>query len=156
MAIEDIGLADPTALRIAMAARDAYHMLGSPEGELALAEACIYLAVTPKSNRVYEAYGRASKVARETPAEPVPMHIRNAPTGLMKELGYGAGYEYDHDWEGAVAPQEYLPDALRGRRFYEPGDAGAEKRIADRLEAIRSAREDAARKRSLTTSDGEG
>ena len=83
MAIEDIGLADPTALRIAMAARDAYHMLGSPEGELALAEACIYLAVTPKSNRVYEAYGRASKVARETPAEPVPMHNRNAPTGLM-------------------------------------------------------------------------
>jgi putative ATPase len=157
MAIEDVGLADPTALRVAMAARDAYHMLGSPEGELALAEACIYLAVTPKSNRVYEAYGRASQAARDTPAEPVPMHIRNAPTGLMKELGYGAGYRYDHDWEGSVAPQEYLPVSLRGRRFYRPGDAGAEKRIADRIEAIRSARQTAADgERTQTADEGGG
>ena len=156
MAIEDIGLADPTALRIAMAARDAYHMLGSPEGELALAEACIYLAVTAKSNRVYEAYGRASQAARETPAEPVPMHLRNAPTKMMKELGYGAGYKYDHDWEGTVAPQEYLPESLRGRRFYRPGDAGAEKRIADRLEAIQSARRDTAIDRAATSAEGEG
>jgi putative ATPase len=140
MAIEDIGLADPSALRVALAARDAYHMLGSPEGELALAEACIYLAVTPKSNRVYEAFIRATKAAKETPAAPVPLHIRNAPTALMKELGYGTGYKYDHDWTDSIAPQSYLPDVLDGQRFYFPGDAGTEARIAGRLRAIREAR----------------
>ena len=140
MAVEDVGLADVSALRLAIAARDAYHMLGSPEGELALAEACIYLAVTPKSNRVYEAFGKARQAAAETPAEPVPLHIRNAPTGLMKELGYGAGYRYDHDWEDSVAPQTYLPDTLRGARFYRPGEAGTEARIADRLREIAAAR----------------
>ena len=140
MAIEDVGLADVSALRLAIAARDAYHFLGSPEGELALAEACIYLAVTPKSNRAYEAFGRARQAAAETPAAPVPLHIRNAPTGLMKELGYGAGYEYDHDWDESVAPQAYLPDALSGKRFYRPGDAGTEARIAERLRAIAAAR----------------
>lgn len=143
MAVEDIGLADPGALRIALAARDAYHFLGSPEGELALAEACLYLAVAPKSNRVYRAFGSASRAARDTPAEPVPLHIRNAPTGLMKDLGYGAGYRYDHDWDGAVAPQEYLPDSLVGATFYQPGDQGVESRIAARMQEIREARKQA-------------
>jgi len=140
MAVEDIGLADPGALRVALAARDAYHFLGSPEGELALAEACLYLAVAPKSNRVYRAFGAASRAARDTPAEPVPLHIRNAPTGLMKDLGYGAGYRYDHDWAAAVAPQRYLPDSLVGATFYEPGDQGVESRIASRMQEIDEAR----------------
>ncbi len=140
MAVEDVGLADPGALRIALAARDAYHFLGSPEGELALAEACIYLALAPKSNRVYRALGAASRAAADTPAEPVPLHIRNAPTRLMKELGYGAGYRYDHDWEESIAPQRYLPEALLDSIFYSPGDAGLEARIADRMRAIAEAR----------------
>jgi putative ATPase len=140
MAVEDVGLADPGALRIALAARDAYHFLGSPEGELALAEACLYLAVAPKSNRVYRAFTAASRAARDTPAEPVPLHIRNAPTGLMKDLGYGAGYRYDHDWAAAVAPQRYLPDSLTGATFYEPGDQGVESRIAIRMQEIDEAR----------------
>jgi putative ATPase len=143
MAVEDIGLADPGALRLAIAARDAYHFLGSPEGELALAEACLYLAVAPKSNRVYRAFGAASRAARDTPAEPVPLHIRNAPTGLMKDLGYGAGYRYDHDWADAVAPQRYLPESLDGATFYEPGSQGVESRIAVRMQEIREAREQA-------------
>ena len=133
-ASEDIGLADPKALQIAIAARDAYHFLGSPEGELALAEAAVYLATAPKSNRVYVAWGAALKAARDTPAAQVPKHIRNAPTGLMKELGYGAGYQYAHNSPDAYQPQEYLPDELRGTVFYEPGDFGFEKEIAKRLE----------------------
>jgi putative ATPase len=148
MAVEDIGLADPGALRLAMAARDAYHFLGSPEGELALAEACLYLAVAPKSNRVYRAFGAASGAARDTPAEPVPLHIRNAPTGLMKDLGYGSGYRYDHDWADAVAPQRYLPDSLNGATFYEPGAQGVESRIAARMQEIREARAQADEGRS--------
>ncbi len=134
MAVEDIGMADPRALSVAVAAKDAYHFLGSPEGELALAEAAVYLATAPKSNRVYEAFGQAGRLARETPAEPVPLHIRNAPTRLMKELGYGAGYRYDHHEPDAVAPQEYLPDSLRGRRLYRPSDRGFEAEIGRRLE----------------------
>ena len=133
-ASEDIGLADPKALQIAIAARDAYHFLGSPEGELALAEAAVYLATAPKSNRVYVAWGAALKAARDTPAAQVPKHIRNAPTGLMKELGYGAGYQYAHNSPDAYQPQEYLPDELRDTVFYEPGDFGFEKEIAKRLE----------------------
>lgn len=134
-AAEDIGLADPEALRITIAARDAYHFLGSPEGELAIAEACVYLATAPKSNKVYEAWGAASTAARETPAAPVPLHIRNAPTKLMKELGYGKGYEYAHAVPEAYVPQEYLPDEVRGREpFYRPGPFGFEKEIAKRLE----------------------
>jgi putative ATPase len=135
MAVEDIGLADPRALPLAIAAKDAYHFLGSPEGELALAEAAVYLATAPKSNRVYEAFARAAQLARETPAEPVPLHIRNAPTPLMKDLGYGAGYRYDHDEPGAIAPQEYMPDSLVGRRLYQPSGRGFEGEIARRLEA---------------------
>ena len=133
MASEDIGLADPAALSTVMAARDAYHFLGSPEGELALAEAAVYLATAPKSNRIYAAWKAAAARARETPAAPVPLHIRNAPTSLMKDLGYGKGYRYDPDQEDGVADQEYLPDELRGERFYHPGGFGFEKTIAERL-----------------------
>jgi putative ATPase len=133
MAVEDIGLADPQALGLTVAARDAYHFLGSPEGDLALAEAAVYLATAPKSNRLYAAMGRVRAAARDTPAEPVPLHIRNAPTDLMKELGYGAGYRYAFESEDHYTPQEYLPDRLRGHRFYEPSEFGFEKRIAERL-----------------------
>jgi len=134
MAAEDIGLADPRALSLALAAKDAYHFLGSPEGELALAEATIYLATAPKSNRVYEAFGRASDAAKEYPAEGVPLHIRNSPTKLTKELGYGDGYKYAHAFEHAYAPQEYLPEALRGASWYEPTESGYEKTVRERME----------------------
>jgi len=134
IASEDVGLADPRALSVALAAKDAYHFLGSPEGELALAEATIYLATAPKSNRAYGAFGRAQQAAEAHPAEPVPLHIRNAPTGLMKDLGYGAGYKYAHDSEQAYIPQEYLPEALRGSTWYEPTDFGYEKTIKERME----------------------
>jgi putative ATPase len=133
MAIEDIGLADPRGLSIALAAKDAYHFLGSPEGDLAIAEAIVYLATAPKSNHVYSAWGSAQQAARDHPAEPVPLHIRNAPTRLMKELGYGEGYRYDHAEGGHSAGQEYLPDALRGSVWYEPTGVGFEKTIAERL-----------------------
>jgi putative ATPase len=132
-AAEDVGLADPQALQLAIAARDTYHFLGSPEGDLALAEAAVYLATAPKSNRVYEAWGAALAMARESPAEPVPLHIRNAPTGLMKELGYGKGYQYAHAVPEAYIPQEYLPERLRGTVLYEPGPFGFEKEIGKRL-----------------------
>ncbi len=134
MAIEDVGLSDPVALQVAMAARDAYHFLGSPEGDLALAEATLYLATSPKSNRTYVAWTEAMKTARETPGAPVPMHIRNAPTGLMKELGYGDGYRYDHDEPHGVAAQSYLPRSLEGRSFYRPGVYGFEVTIQKRLD----------------------
>ncbi len=133
MAIEDIGLADPRGLSIALAAKDAYDFLGSPEGDLAIAEAIVYLATAPKSNGVYAAWGAAQSAAREHPAAPVPLHIRNAPTKLMKNIGYGEGYRYDHAEGGHSAGQEYLPDALRGTRWYEPGNTGYEKTIAERL-----------------------
>jgi putative ATPase len=133
MAIEDIGLADPRGLSIALAAKDAYHFLGSPEGDLAIAEAIVYLATAPKSNHVYSAWGSALQAARDHPAEPVPLHIRNAPTQLMKHLGYGEGYRYDHAEGGHSAGQEYLPDALRGSVWYEPTGVGFEKTIAERL-----------------------
>jgi putative ATPase len=134
MAAEDIGLADPNALLVAVAARDAFHMLGAPEGYLPLAEMTIYLATAPKSNSAKVALDAALAAARDTPAEPVPLHIRNAPTGLMKELGYGAGYRYAHDAASHYLPQEYLPEALRGTSFYAPGGFGYEKKIAERLE----------------------
>jgi putative ATPase len=133
-ASEDIGLADPRALTVALAAKDTLHFLGQPEGELALAEAVVYVATAPKSNRVYEAWGRALAAAREHPAEGVPLHIRNAPTKLMKELGYGEGYEYAHAVPEAYTPQEYLPPALRGTKFYEPTQFGFEKDVAKRIE----------------------
>ncbi|HTO72643.1 MAG TPA: hypothetical protein VMJ30_02440, partial [Gemmatimonadales bacterium] len=127
-------LADPEALKLAVSARDAYHMLGPPEGYLPLTEMTVYLATAPKSNSVVRALGAALAAARETPAEPVPMHIRNAPTGLMKELGYGAGYKYAHDSPDGYLPQEYLPAVLKDRSFYEPGERGFEKRIRERLD----------------------
>ncbi len=133
MAAEDVGLADPEALKLAVAARDAYHMLGAPEGYLPLAQMIVYLATAPKSNSAKVALGAAFQAAQETPAEGVPMHIRNAPTNLMKELGYHAGYQYAHDVSEAYIPQEYLPEKLRGRTFYQPGPFGFEKEIAKRL-----------------------
>jgi putative ATPase len=134
IASEDVGLADPRALSIALAAKEAYHFLGSPEGELALAEAVVYLATAPKSNRVYAAFDRATEAAQEHPAEAVPLHIRNAPTRLMEELGYGAGYKYAHAYDKAYVPQEYLPEALRGAKWYEPTEFGFEKDIGKRME----------------------
>jgi putative ATPase len=134
MAAEDIGLADPNALVMAVAARDAFHMLGPPEGYLPLAEMTIYLATAPKSNSAKMALGAALDAARTTPAAPVPLHIRNAPTPLMKELGYNQGYQYAHNSPDAYLPQEYLPDQLRGMEFYRPGGFGYEKKIAERLE----------------------
>ncbi|HEX3927604.1 MAG TPA: replication-associated recombination protein A [Gemmatimonadales bacterium] len=133
MASEDIGLADPQALAVTIAARDSWHFLGSPEGELALAQAAVYLATAPKSNRVYAAWSAAQAAADASPAAQVPLHIRNAPTGLMKDLGYGAGYQYAHNAPTAYIPQEYLPEELRDARFYEPGPFGYEQRIAERL-----------------------
>jgi putative ATPase len=133
MAAEDIGLADPEALKLAVAARDAYHMLGPPEGYLPLAQMIVYLATAPKSNSAKMALGAAIEAAQKFPAEGVPMHIRNAPTKLMKELGYHEGYQYAHDVPEAYIPQEYLPERLQGSRFYEPGPFGFEKEIAKRL-----------------------
>lgn len=143
MAAEDIGLADPQALQVAMAARDTFHFLGAPEGELALAEATVYLAVSPKSNRVYGAWKEARQAARETPNAQVPLHIRNAPTGLMKDLGYGKGYQYDPDLPGGVSPQRLLPDELGSRRFYEPGGFGFERTVAERLAWFQRKRDEA-------------
>jgi putative ATPase len=134
MAAEDIGLADPNALVMAVAARDAFHMLGPPEGYLPLAEMTIYLATAPKSNSVVRALGGSLAAAQETPAAPVPMHIRNAPTPLMKGLGYGRGYQYAHNSPDHFLPQEYLPDELRGTAFYTPGGFGYEKKVAERME----------------------
>lgn len=133
MAAEDIGLADPQALTIAVAARNAVHMLGVPEGLLPLAEMTVYLATAPKSNSIVAALGAALDAARRTPAAPVPIHLRNAPTALMKDLGYGKAYRYAHDDPSHFIAQEYLPEELRGTTFYEPGSLGHEKRIAERM-----------------------
>jgi putative ATPase len=133
MAVEDIGLADPQALPQTIAAQQAVHFLGQPEGDLALAQAVVYLCQAPKSNAVYSAYGAALKDVAETRNEPVPLHLRNAPTGLMKGLGYGKGYKYAHDYEGAQVDQEHFPPNLLGRRYYEPTGRGFEATIRDRL-----------------------
>lgn len=137
MAAEDIGLADPNALRLAVAAHQAYEFLGPPEGYLPLAEMTVYLATAPKSNSTVRALHAALEAARETPAAPVPLHLRNAPTGLMKELGVGAGYRYAHDYEGHVTAQQHLPDELVGRQLFQPGTLGYEKTLAERLEWFR-------------------
>jgi len=134
IAAEDVGLADPRALSVALAAKEAYHFLGSPEGELALAQAVVYLATAAKSNRVYVAFERAMEAARQHPAAAVPLHIRNAPTQVMEDLGYGAGYQYAHAFRDAYVPQEYLPEPLRGATWYEPGEFGYEKDIRKRME----------------------
>jgi len=133
IAAEDVGLADPRAMAVALGAKDAYHFLGSPEGELAVAEAVVYLATAPKSNRVYTAFAQAMDAAAAHPAAAVPLHIRNAPTKLMEELGYGAGYKYAHAFEHAYVPQEYLPEVLRGASWYQPTDSGFEKTIGERM-----------------------
>ena len=138
MATEDIGLADPRALEVTLAAADAYERLGSPEGELALAQAIVYLACAPKSNAVYRAFGAARAFVEQDGSRPVPMHLRNAPTRLMKELGYGEGYRYAHDEPGAIAAGEtYLPEGVAAQRWYHPSDRGAEARIAQRLDELR-------------------
>ena len=136
MAVEDIGLADPNALSLCMAARDAVDFIGMPEGNLALAQAVVYLAVAPKSNALYTAYGTVQQDVEATAAEPVPLHLRNAPTGLMKGLGYGHGYQYAHDVDGKVANMQCLPDGLRDRTYYRPSGEGVEKRIRERMAEI--------------------
>src|SRR5579872_2499100 len=140
MAVEDIGLADPNALAVCMAARDAIDFLGMPEGNLALAQAVVYLALAPKSNALYTAYSDVQQDVERTAAEPVPLHLRNAPTGLMKNLGYGQGYQYAHDLENKVADMQCLPDNLKDRRYYHPTNEGLEKRVRQRMEEIRSQR----------------
>jgi putative ATPase len=137
MAVEDIGLAAPEALNLCLSAKDAMHFLGHPEGELALAQAVVYLALAPKSNAVYTAYGAVQADIEATAAEPVPLHLRNAPTKLMKELDYGKDYLYAHDVEGRVADMECLPPGLAGRRYYLPTNEGREKLLAQRMEEIR-------------------
>ena len=134
MAVDDIGLADPQALVIANAAKDAYDFLGSPEGELAIAEAVIYVATAPKSNATYTAFGEAKRVAKEAGSLLPPKHILNAPTKLMKTEGYGAGYEYDHDSEEAFSGQDYFPEALGRQKFYDPPERGFEREIRKRLD----------------------
>jgi putative ATPase len=141
MAVEDIGLAAPEALNLCLSARDAMHFLGSPEGDLALAQAVVYLALAPKSNAVYTAYGEVLADIESRPAEPVPLHLRNAPTKLMKELDYGKGYQYAHDVEGKVAAMECLPEGLKGKRYYVPTGEGRERLLGQRMEEIRRLRE---------------
>ncbi|PYX67519.1 MAG: AAA family ATPase [Acidobacteria bacterium] len=140
MAVEDIGLADPNALSLCMAARDAVDFIGMPEGNLALAQAVVYLSVAPKSNALYTAYSDVQGDVERTAAEPVPLHLRNAPTRLMKGLGYGKGYQYAHDLESKVADMQCLPDNLRGRVYYQPTNEGIEKRIRERMEEIKRQR----------------
>jgi putative ATPase len=140
MAVEDIGLADPGALSFCMAARDAVDFIGMPEGNLALAQAVVYLSVAPKSNALYTAYSAVQQDVEQTAAEPVPLHLRNAPTGLMKGMGYGQGYKYAHDLEDKVADMQCLPDNLRDRVYYQPTNEGIEKRIRERLEEIKRTR----------------
>ncbi|MCO5054687.1 replication-associated recombination protein A [Thermomonas sp.] len=149
MAVEDVGLADPRALQMALEAWDAYERLGSPEGELALAQAVLYLASTAKSNAGYKALGAARRDLREFGTQPVPMHLRNAPTKLMKELGYGDGYQYDHDVEGGVAlDQVAFPEAMGERAYYHPLARGLEIKLKEKLDALRAARAQARRGRN--------
>jgi len=150
-ASEDVGLADPQALVLAMAAQQAVHFVGLPEGALALAELVVYLAAAPKSNALYTAYGEASRDALTTRAEPVPLQLRNAPTGLMKNLGYGQGYRYAHHEAEGVAAMERLPGNLRGRRYYRPTQRGREPAVAERLEAARLIRERSQSSRSSSS-----
>ncbi|MGA3080222.1 MAG: hypothetical protein ABSD44_02435, partial [Terracidiphilus sp.] len=140
MAVEDIGLAAPEALNLTLSAKEAIDFLGSPEGDLALAEAVVYLCLAPKSNSVYTAYGAVQKEIEETRQEPVPLHLRNAPTKLMKDLDYGKGYRYAHNEEGKVADMDCLPDSLKGRTYYHPTQEGREKLLAQRMEEIRRIR----------------
>ena len=140
MAVEDIGLAEPNALALCIAAREAVDFIGMPEGNLALAQAVVYLSLAPKSNALYTAYSDVQQDVERTAAEPVPLHLRNAPTGLMKHLGYGQGYQYAHNLEDKVAGMQCLPDNLKDRHYYHPTNEGLEKRLCERLEEIRRKR----------------
>ena len=153
MSVEDIGLAAPEALNLCLSAKDAIDFLGMPEGALALAQAVAYLALAPKSNALYTAYGEVLEDVEKTSAEPVPLHIRNAVTKLMKQVGYGKGYQYAHDLNTKVADMECLPDNLRGRQYYHPTNEGREKLLGQRLEEIRRLREEA--KKNLTADDAD-
>src|SRR5689334_1505216 len=144
MASEDVGLAEPNALAITMAAKDAFHFIGPPEGYLALAQAAVYLSLAPKSNALQTAYGERIEDVHKTEADPVPLHLRNAPTGLMKNLGYGAGYKYAHNFEEKVTDMPCLPDNLAGRTWYHPTDQGFEQRLRVRLDEIRKIKSSAA------------
>jgi putative ATPase len=141
MAVEDIGLADPNALTVALAAWETYERLGTPEGELAIAQSVVYMATAPKSNAAYRAYGAARQAAKESGSLMPPKHILNAPTRLMKDLGYGRGYAYDHDQDDAFSGQNYFPDAMPRREFYQPTGRGYEKTLADRLAVWKRRRE---------------
>jgi putative ATPase len=139
-ATEDIGLADPQALVVAMAAQQAVHFIGLPEGNLALAEAAVYMATAPKSNSLYTGYSAVQHEIKNGSNEPVPLHLRNPVTGLMKDLGYGKGYKYAHNFEGHFVEQQHLPDSLTGKRFYTPGDRGYERQISLRMKELRQRR----------------
>jgi putative ATPase len=140
-ASEDVGNADPQSLGVAMSAMEAFKFLGHPEGELALAQATVYLATAPKSNSIYMAYGKVQQAVKNYGSLPVPMHIRNAPTRLMKDIGYGKDYKYAHNYEDAFVAQEYLPEKLIGRSFYKPTERGYEKTLKHRLEKWRHLKE---------------
>ncbi len=142
MAVEDIGLAAPEALNLCLSARDAMHFLGSPEGDLALAQAVVYLSLAPKSNAVYKAFGEVQQDLKTTLADPVPLHLRNAPTRLMQSLDYGRDYQYAHDLEHKVAAMQCLPDALRDRTYYHPTQEGRERQLAQRLEELKHLKSD--------------
>jgi putative ATPase len=132
-ASEDVGMADPQALVVAMAAQQAVHFIGMPEGNLALAQAAVYLATAPKSNSLYQAYSRVQQEVKNGPDAPVPLHLRNPVTPLMKDVGYGKGYKYAHDYPEAFVVQQHLPDSLKDRQYYQPGEQGYEKQVAERL-----------------------
>ena len=155
MASEDIGLADPRGQQLALQAAEVYERLGSPEGELALAQAVVYLAVAPKSNAVYTAWNTARALVKSDGSRPVPMHLRNAPTRLMKQLGHGDGYRYAHDEAGGYAAgEQYLPDGLHGTRFYQPQGRGLEARIGERLAELRRLDDEADAAATPTTRPG--
>jgi putative ATPase len=141
-ASEDVGNADPQALSVAIAAKEAFHFIGLPEGELALAQAAVYLATAPKSNSLYTGYGRVKEIINKTGYLPVPLHIRNAPTKLMKELDYGKDYKYAHNYADAYTPQEYLPEKLKGQKFYQPTESGYEKIIKEQIEIWQRKKDD--------------
>jgi putative ATPase len=140
MASEDIGLADPNALAVAIAAMQAADFVGMPEGNLALAQTAVYLALAPKSNALYVAYGEAQSDLQTTQAEPVPLHLRNPVTGLMRHIGYGRGYQYAHNTEEKITDMRCLPESLLGRTYYRPTDQGFEQRLRQRIEEIRRIR----------------
>src|SRR5450631_3009649 len=153
MAVEDIGLAEPTALALCMAARDAVDFIGMPEGNLALAQAVVYLAAAPKSNALYTAYGAVLEDVERTAQDSVPLHLRNASTGLMKAVGYGTGYQYAHDLESKVADMQCLPENLKGRIYYHPTEEGIEKRIKSRLEEIKKLKSNSPQRHRGTETD---